>query len=276
MPYVSPVPPLVEPQYWRSLPRTLERPPIGEINPANIVSANPAYAGVAPDQVRDGFTFCGIRQVHLSAPEVWVCAPSATLEPFYDFFLMDLGLAAQPTHAFGVFPTFSAAQDARCTPHQLPMAFPQRRRVTLNPAHGALWAAYCSKLPPMPYAPMQVALRTPGTKDQPTTSVVRLPLVPLPLPFPPGFYFLTRYIYTRIQWHFIAEMILPVDQQGDLGPESPQLAPRYSMIELCCLARNVWGTYQNAVYLGMVDERLWEAIEFAWTAVLKAMEIIGP
>ncbi len=65
MPYVSPVPPLVEPQYWRSLPRTLERPPIGEINPANIVSANPAYAGVAPDQVRDGFTFCGIRQVHL-------------------------------------------------------------------------------------------------------------------------------------------------------------------------------------------------------------------
>ncbi len=244
---------------------------------------------------------------------MWVCAPSATLEPFYDFFLMDLGLAAQPTHAFGVFPTFSAAQDARCTPHQLPMAFPQRRRVTLNPAHGALWAAYCSKLPPMPYAPMQVALRTPGTKDQPTTSVVRLPLVPLPLPFPPGFYFLTRYIYTRIQWHFIAEMILPVDQQGDLGPESPQLAPwqeffdsvivrpatertealrelhpgacdqlgalmarRYSMIELCCLARNVWGTYQNAVYLGMVDERLWEAIEFAWTAVLKAMEIIGP
>ncbi|KAI0719812.1 hypothetical protein C8T65DRAFT_635244 [Cerioporus squamosus] len=315
MPYVTPVPPLVDPQYWRSLPRTLERPPIGEINPANIASADPSYAGVPPDQLRDGFPFCGIRPIapYNGEPELFVSAPTATLGDHYDFILMDVGLAAQPTHAFGIFPTFSAAQDARCTPHQLPMAFPQRRRVTLNPTHGALWAAYCSKLPALPYAPMQIAPGSPGTKDSPATSIVRLPLVPLPLPFPPGFFFIMRYIYTRVPWHFIAEMLLPVDQQGDVSEKSPQLKPwaeffdiitvvpeteknfvlrelhpaavdkfgallagRYARLDLCRLARNVWGTYQNAVYLGFVDEKLWEAIEFSWASVLKALEISDP
>ncbi|RPD61763.1 hypothetical protein L227DRAFT_652482 [Lentinus tigrinus ALCF2SS1-6] len=308
MPYVPQVPPLIELRRWRSLPRTLERPPIGDIKMENIISAEPQFSVFTPEEVRAGFPAIA---PYTGGPRLTVSAPSATLPDHYDFLLTDIGLAMRPTHAFGVFPTFSAAQDARCSPDQLPTPFPQTREVSMCPTHGGVWAAHCSKLPPMQRVKVKFKPAMPATEECSATSLIRLPLVPLPLPYPPAFFYLERYLYSGVQWHFIAEMLLPINVQVtdkeqlkrelkpwdqfhdyvsiipktdknepylELHPEAADklgalLASRYSGVDICRLARSVWGTHQDAVYLGMVDVKMWEAIEFAWTAVLKAMEI---
>ena len=240
-------------------------------------------------------------------PKLHVSAPSATLPDHYDFLLTDIGVAMRPTHAFAIYPTFSAALDARVSPKQLPSPFPKMREVEMLPTHGAMWAAHCAKLPPMGHKPIRLESKASPTAERPGLALVRLPLVPIPLPFPPGFLFLARFAYSGVQWHFVAEMLLPIDDRYDakaqigswdeffeyitiiprtektehvrkLTPEGADklgalLARRYEFIDICRLARCVWGTHQNAVYLGMVDAKLWESFEFAWKAVLKALEI---
>lgn len=332
MPFVPSIPPLVDPAHWRSLPRVLQRPTITEVKAENIASAEPAYAKFTPEEVRENFPYAQIRRVHAhllsparrlltfvrliraiapynGGPRLTVSAPSAvTLPPHYDFLLTDVGVAMRPTHAFGIYPTFSAVQDDVCTPHQLPTPFPQTRSVQMLPSHGGIWAAHCSRLRAMPAMTNKLAPVSDPTPDKPGTSMVRLPLVPMPLPYPPGFLYLTRYIYSKVQWHLIAELLLPIDDskelKAQLGPWdglfdcvtvlprtqktemyrelTPEgvdkfgafLAERFELIDLCRLARSVWGTHQDAVYLGMVDVKLWESLEFAWASVLKAMEIV--
>lgn len=61
MPYVPDVPPLVAPADWRSLPRVLERPSLSEVDPNNILSAEPEYGKFTPEEIREAFPFAQIR-----------------------------------------------------------------------------------------------------------------------------------------------------------------------------------------------------------------------
>ncbi|RPD56216.1 hypothetical protein L226DRAFT_574231 [Lentinus tigrinus ALCF2SS1-7] len=313
MVFVPPIKPLIEPRHWRSLPRTLERPPLGKINTANIASADPAYAGITPEKIREDFVANGAKILGPSKRDpqasLTVNADSEILPDHCDLTITESGVAMRPTHVFALYPTFdSAIQDARCSPHQLRLTYPQTRRVVLRPSHSALWAAYCSKLPTITYEPVKVLTSsTSGEDPEGPCSRLRLPLVPLALPYTVGFDNLLLYMYSGCQKRFVSSMLLPIDTKVEIKPQleawekfagfltlvprtkkneaywelHPEaadrlgalMAERYAFEDLCRLARNVWGTHQDAVCLGIVDVRLWEALEFAWTALLKAMEI---
>lgn len=53
--------PLVAPEAWRSLPSTLERPPMPEVNPEHIASTQPGYAGIPLKHVRENWTWMGYK-----------------------------------------------------------------------------------------------------------------------------------------------------------------------------------------------------------------------
>ncbi len=162
-----------------------------------------------------------------------------------------------------------------------------RRAVRLFPTHAAIWAAHCANLPAIAPAPrdLPVQLLSPATVARPTRSTIRMPVVPVPVPYPPRFFALALFVTTYSTGLFIGHL-LPCEHikyilhEGAVAGDTNccmlvgDLARHYGMRELCCLARGVYGTYQNMCVLGMVDDRIWEALHLAWNILLKVMETV--
>ena len=163
-----------------------------------------------------------------------------------------------------------------------------RRAVALFPTHAAIWAAHCANLPAIASTPPDLEVRllppSPATRRA-TCSTMRMPIVPMPLPYPPRFFALVMFVTTYSQGLFIGHL-LPCEHikyvlhegaeedDANVCKLAGDLARYYGMRELCCLARGVYGTYHNMCVLGMVDDRLWDALHLAWKILLRAMETV--
>ena len=219
---------------------------------------------------------------------IFVDPPKTSLPNWYDIIIKDLGLASCPTHIFGVYNYAPAAELGDPVQRQARRGLKFRRAVALFPTHAAIWAAHYANLPAIAPAPPDLEVRllppSPATRRA-TCSTMRMPIVPMPLPYPPRFFALVMFVTTYSQGLFIGHL-LPCEhikyvlhegaEEGDANfcKLVGDLARYYGMRELCCLARGVYGTYHNMCVLGMVDDRIWEALHLAWKILLKAMETV--
>ncbi|KAI1792786.1 hypothetical protein LXA43DRAFT_315992 [Ganoderma leucocontextum] len=279
--------PLVPPERWRSLYSfSLERPPIPDIDPERIAHTQPEYKGLPPAHIRDAWVFMNYRTLGLY-DRIFVDPPKTRLPNWYNVIIKDLGLASSPTHVFGVYSYAPAAELGDPAMRQARHRLKYRRVVGLFPTHAAIWAAHCANLPAIKPPPrdMPVQLLSEATAARPTRSIIRMPVVPVPLPYPPRFFALAMFVTTYSKALFIGHLLpcphIPyilhettVEGDANYCKLVGDLASHYGMRELCCLARGVFGTYQNMCVLGMVDDRIWEALHLAWSVLLKVMETV--
>ncbi|KAI0643811.1 hypothetical protein C8Q79DRAFT_1012367 [Trametes meyenii] len=275
--------PLVAPENWRDLPKTLAKPDLPEINPDFVAAAQPEYEGLIPRYIRSSWAHVGYKAMGIYR-KLYLDPPKTGLPEGYNLILTDSGLLTCATHIFGVYPYASpGAPDPAARRRACPSS---RREVCLYPTHAAIWAAYCAKLPmiPMKMTKLKVFLDTRGGVRG--AGVLRLPIVPIAVPYPPMFFTVMQFVYTFRKSSFVNLVLpcagyqLPQDRVHDPPAEVtiPQyaeaLAKECDLLRLCQMAKNVHGTYQNMVALGVVENRMWDALDYAWTTVLTAMELV--
>ncbi|KAI0634169.1 hypothetical protein C8Q77DRAFT_1056489 [Trametes polyzona] len=281
MPYPAvPLEPLVEPEHWRTLPTKLVRPDMPDVKMENVLCAQPAFEGLTPKLVRSGWSHVAYKPMGIFR-RVHIDSPKAALPKAENILLNFEGLAGCTTHAFAVY-TYAPPGTFDPTARQRKVAR-FRRCVDIYPTHAAIWAAYCSRLPPMPSQPTKIKVYSDPRRR---AAVVRLPVVPIAVPYPPMFYFLQWFVYTYRKSTFINALLpcrkfqLPPDRLEDPPREvtvplyARALADSYDLRRLCQMARNVHGMYRNMVALGVVETRMWDALEYTWDTLLSAMELV--
>lgn len=265
----------------------------------------PDYAGISQKWVRDGFAALMHKYVLSIIPTplalypvnttsrrpmgfhrtLHVEPPKAGLPKSYNILISDYGLIACATHVFAVY-TYAPA-DSRDPRERIIEDFNCRRPVSLYPTHAVMWAAHCSRLPQMYPRKIHMKLqRDPRPGPKPPNSALQLPLVPIPLPYPEGFLVMQKYFYTLNSFAFLREMIMcgdavpPGDRPGPI-PRGPTLQCYAEALAEACstelllrFARTVHGVYRNMLALGAVNDKMWDCIDFAWDALLTAMDLI--
>jgi len=94
-----------------------------------------------------------------------------------------------PTHMFAVF---SSRQPA-----------PARHHITLFPAHNLIFAIHCANLPILPTS-MPALVECAGQE-------IKVPVIPLCIPFPEVFPQLSTFLYMKCIDHFLASLMpLPI------------------------------------------------------------------
>ncbi len=151
------------------------------------------------------------------------------------------------------------------------------RRVMMYPIHQSILSLYCANLPVL-------ATSTP----QPTTpeASFEVPVVPLALPNPDSFPFLTQFLYLQ-DTHPLFEAFLcltpskgipsdldePSQRDTFVAEYSTILAQNYTMQRLASQAAKVHGLWRNASALGISDIGLQAFFDLAWEILMKAMAL---
>lgn len=125
---------------------------------------------------------------------------------------------------------------------------------SLLPCHAIALLLTCASLPPM-------ASGASGT----------LSVIDIDLPSPSTFHIIRDYAYTRCRRSLLAAL-LPLG--ASRVPPTPEAMAAYtaslSVSELSARSKAVYGVYQNACRVGMVDEGFWKSLQLFWSILLVA------
>ncbi|KAF7969098.1 hypothetical protein HWV62_28356 [Athelia sp. TMB] len=245
-----------------TLPKYLARPDYKEISLANIVALDPELKGVPLQYIQEGLETTG--------PAMMQVLASVEATPVKNALPMELSIMINdltcdlPTHMLAVY-----SRQSSHSPNPT-------RRVTLFPTHAIVMSLHCANLPALPVS----RPREPDSEGEMT-----VPVVPLCIPSPETFSPLSAYLYTKDAQHLLRALLpsgpaTPPDILSlDADPDSPEFAQfsgklraTYTAPALLTHAMAINGLWRNVVALGIFDERLWEALDIAWAAVLDALE----
>ena len=152
------------------------------------------------------------------------------------------------------------------------------RRVMMYPIHQSILSLYCANLPVL-----ASSVASPLTDSE---SSYEVPVVPLALPNPESFPFLTQFLYLK-DAHTLFEAFLsltpskgiPIDldqparYDAFVAEYSTILAQNYTMQRLASQAAKVHGLWRNACALGISDIDLQAFFDLAWEILMKALTL---
>ncbi|KAJ6618711.1 hypothetical protein B0H10DRAFT_2176175 [Mycena sp. CBHHK59/15] len=218
-----------------SLPRTLPQPVVDEVDTSRLVGAYPDLAGVPAEYIRDRLPL-STPKMRAALQAVETSVSKSALPKELEILMNDIVAAACPTHMLAIY------ADA-------PLALGQKRHVSLFPMHDIVFAAHCARLPAFP-------------ASQPPSAAPRhtIPVVPLCIPSPETFPLLQSYLYTQQPTMLLTSLQPPRDSETDL-------------LQLATHAMKIHGLWRNACALGVVDERMYAAIEASWDSTIAAMQV---
>jgi hypothetical protein len=147
----------------------------------------------------------------------------------------------------------------------------------MYPVHQSILSLYCANLPVLPTSPPLPTV--------PEASY-EIPVVPLALPNPESFPFLTQFLYLKnVRPLFDAFLSLTpaggipddLDQPGRydafVAEYSSILAQNYTMQRLASQAVRVHGLWRNACALGISDIDLQSFFDLAWEVLMQALTL---
>ena len=154
---------------------------------------------------------------------------------------------------------------------------PEPRRVMMYPIHQSILSLYCANLPVL-------AASAPLSTNSESESSFEVPVVPLALPNPESFPFLTQFLYLK-DAHTLFEAFLslkpskgipsdldqPARYEAFVAEYSTILAQNYTMQRLASQAAKVHGLWRNACALGISDIDLQAFFDLAWEILMKAL-----
>ncbi|KAJ3563871.1 hypothetical protein NP233_g8655 [Leucocoprinus birnbaumii] len=155
-----------------------------------------------------------------------------------------------------------------------------RTKVTLYPVHSLILAAHCANLPAFP-APSGAHTNpnTPRVEAAANAREIELPVRPLCLHSPKTFPILLEYLYLRrpeVLLRHLVPMSLPttlVEVPEQHESVARVLGTALSVQGLVTQITIVHGIWQNACALGVFDDELWSAIDFAWKLLLMSLAV---
>ncbi|PIL28770.1 hypothetical protein GSI_08814 [Ganoderma sinense ZZ0214-1] len=277
-----------------NLPRFLRRPPSSvwpvDFDRANIDACSPELEGVDFSYIMQGLEVTGpsmwnlVKTAHIDRTSM---GRRAALPDEVNVIIADHAALCTPANIAPSHPTHVLAV------WELPHAHPvhrksaatadARRKVSLIPAHNLVLAMHCAKwfkLGPTNTSETRVLdpQGLPGTQ-------ITLPIVPLAVPHPESFLLLLQAMYThKASW--LMDQLVPVQKPAvafpsaaNPAPENPhyiletgrRLAARYTPSALLEMVGTVVGLWQNAVYLGVSDRRLWTAMDWSYDMLLTGL-----
>ena len=147
----------------------------------------------------------------------------------------------------------------------------------MYPIHQSILSLYCANLPVL-------AASVPSLTN--SESSYEVPVVPLALPNPESFPFLTQFLYLKdTQTLFEAFLSLmpskgipsdldqPTRYDAFVAEYSTVLAQNYTMQRLASQAAKVHGLWRNAYALGISDIDLQAFFDLAWEILMKALTL---
>jgi hypothetical protein len=144
----------------------------------------------------------------------------------------------------------------------------------MYPIHQSILSLYCANLPVL-------AASVPSPTN--SESSYEVPVVPLALPNPESFPFLTQFLYLKdTQTLFEAFLSLmpskgipsqPARYDAFVAEYSTILAQNYTMQRLASQAAKVHGLWRNACALGISDIDLQAFFDLAWEILMKALTL---
>ncbi|KAF7366433.1 hypothetical protein MSAN_00900200 [Mycena sanguinolenta] len=215
-----------------SLPRTLPRPVLGEVDLSSLAYAHPSLSGVPAEYIREHLPST-THDMRAACKAVQTSIPKSTLPKELEILMNDVVAAACPTHMLAVF-------------NDAPLSFGQKRQVSLFPVHDLVLRVHCTNLPTLP-------LSQPSTSSSHAT----VPVIPLRLPSPETFPLLHAYLYTRDSASLLASLRPSCDAD---------------MVQLAMHASRIHGLWRNACALGVIDEQLYNVLQTLWSSTLGAMQ----
>ena len=154
---------------------------------------------------------------------------------------------------------------------------PEPRRVMMYPVHQSILSLYCANLPVLP-----TSVSPPTTLGAPH----EIPVVPIALPNPESFPFLTQFLYLKnVRQLFEAFLSLtpangipddldrPERHDAFVAEYSSTLAQNYTMQRLASQAVKVHGLWRNACALGISDADLQAFFDLAWEVLMQALTL---
>jgi hypothetical protein len=154
---------------------------------------------------------------------------------------------------------------------------PEPRRVMMYPVHQSILSLYCTNLPVLSTSPP-----LPTNPEAP----YEIPVVPIALPNPESFPFLTQFLYLKnVQSLFDAFLSLtpasgiphdldqPERYDAFVAEYSSILAQNYTMQRLASQAVRLHGLWRNACALGISDIDLQGFFNLAWEILMQALTL---
>ncbi|KAF9444286.1 hypothetical protein P691DRAFT_786894 [Macrolepiota fuliginosa MF-IS2] len=148
-----------------------------------------------------------------------------------------------------------------------------KTKITLFPVHSLILATHCAKLPPFP------PTNETSSKVDPSTREIELPVRPLFLHSPKTFPLLLEYLYlkrTEVLLRHMIPIMLPVsliNQPDQHESFARVLGTKFTVQGLIQHMTIVHGMWQNACALGVFDDELWGAMDFAWKLLLMSLAV---
>ncbi|KAJ7726879.1 hypothetical protein B0H16DRAFT_1591557, partial [Mycena metata] len=215
-----------------SLPRTLPRPVLGEVDTSSLVGAYPDLAGIPAEYIRERLALT-TPKMRAALQAVETSISKSTLPTELDILMNEVVSFACPTHMFAVY-------------NDAPLPLGHKRQVNLFPIHDLVFSMHCTNLPTLPAA-------RPSSSPSHTT----VPVVPLRLPSPETFPLLHAYLYTKQPATLLASLARPCETD---------------LLQLAGHANKILGLWRNACLLGVVDAQLYAVIEASWESTIAAMQ----
>ncbi|KAJ7628670.1 hypothetical protein FB45DRAFT_918921 [Roridomyces roridus] len=154
------------------------------------------------------------------------------------YYMYDAIAVNRPTHVFAVHSSEASSEGES-----------EQCRVDLFPIHDLVFYANCAYLTTLPVHP--------GATPQSTSPwFTAIPVIPLRMPSLETFHILRTFLYTQ-QPESVLDALAP-----PCVPDLPLLVQH---------ARKIYGLWRNACELGVVDQRLYDAIQDSWERTIFVM-----
>ncbi|KAH7909180.1 hypothetical protein BJ138DRAFT_1011360 [Hygrophoropsis aurantiaca] len=256
------------------LPRYLSRPEFREVSSETLRSVDPELvnSNTHPDYIREGLEHFGSSMLKVLS-SVHADSISNILPKELSIMINDLS-SDLPTHMLAVYARQPQTASSSAAP---------KRRVTLFPTHNVILAANCANLPSLP-----PSIPTSIPSNQTAAATINVPIVPLCVPSPETFPYLSTFLYTKRADHLLASLLpstsnlflsslisspLSLPTTASVQAYASKLAAAHTPQTLLAHAMAVNGLWRNACALGIFDERLWDTMDIAWEVLLGALGV---
>ncbi|KAL1699925.1 hypothetical protein EV121DRAFT_295709 [Schizophyllum commune] len=238
------------------LPRELRRPTFPPVSPQALRAVGEVTN--APF-VRNALDQLGPRMLQVVRSVRVPCAPASQIPRELAVIVNDRAASA-PTHMLAI--------------HGPPPANGAPRKVQLLPAHSAVLAAHCARLPPFAPARENLISTVPAA--------LALPVRAISLPVPAQFPLLLGYLYVRDADGLLRTLLpepVPSLSEEEEAAEFPHAAyaraigTKYTPSALIAHVGRVHGLWQNVCALGVSDDALWATMQLAWQVLLAAIAV---
>lgn len=152
---------------------------------------------------------------------------------------------------------------------------PRSRKVIALSIHSTILAAHCSRVPALPNPTLPTTFDPIGAADaSPHMHSRVVPLIPFAIPSPEMFPILEEYLCTQNSGKLLRAIVPALSEMGPVTTFSDlpeKLSCKLTSASLLSGALRVYGLWQDACSLGVLNPQIWQVIDVAWRGYREAL-----